>query len=73
MGPSDELSLIDAALTAIYSGGVSAYSIGGSSGSRSATKLDIDKLTKRKRELEKIITRQSASIFSVGRIGRTSR
>lgn len=69
MAPAEELALIDAALTALYSGGASSYSIG----SRSVTKLDGKWLTDRKVFLERQIRRATGSgSFSLAKMGRRS-
>ena len=55
MDAAAELALINAALTALYTGGHSSYSIG----ARTVTRLDIKGLTERKKELEWQIARES--------------
>lgn len=57
MTAAEELTLIDAAMTAILTGGVASYSING----RSVTRLDYRFLVERKKELEIAIARQSST------------
>jgi hypothetical protein len=63
------LELIDAAIEALVTGGASSYSIG----SRSVTKLDLDKLFQERRILQTQVSRESGSgVFSLGKLGRRS-
>ena len=63
------LVLIDAAIEALLTGGASSYSIG----SRSVTKLDLDKLFAERRMLQIQAARESGSgAFSLGKLGRRS-
>ena len=63
------LELIDAAIEALVTGGASSYSIG----SRSVTKLDLDKLFQERRILQAQVSRESGSgVFSLGKLGRRS-
>jgi hypothetical protein len=61
------LSLIDAAIEALLTGGASSYSIG----SRSVTKLDLNTLFEERRILEMQVARESGSgAFSLAKLGR---
>jgi hypothetical protein len=63
------LALIDAAIEALLTGGASSYSIG----SRSVTKLDLEKLFAERRMLQIQVQRESGSgAFSLGKLGRRS-
>jgi hypothetical protein len=64
MTPSEELVLVDQALQAIYDGNVSSYSIGG----RSVSKLALNDLINRKRELEMIIARENGGMFYLAKL-----
>lgn len=63
------LTQIDSAIEALLTGGASSYSIG----SRSVTKLDLDKLFAERRILEMQVYRETGSgAFSLARLGRRS-
>jgi hypothetical protein len=63
------LSQIEAAITALLTGGASSYSIG----NRSVTKLDLDSLFAERRELLSEVQRSSGSgAFSLAKMGRRS-
>jgi hypothetical protein len=59
MTPQDELTLLEAAYTALLTGGVQSYSIGG----RSVTKNDIKFITERMDLLRRQVSRQSQGMF----------
>ena len=61
------LTQIEAAITALLSGGASSYSIG----NRSVTKIDLPALMQERRLLQFEVSRASGSgAFSLGKIGR---
>jgi hypothetical protein len=62
MTATEELALVDAAITTILGGTVQAYSING----RSVNRLDIRWLTERKSQLEQAISRESTGLFYAG-------
>ncbi len=63
------LSQIEAAITALLTGGASSYSIG----NRSVTKLDLNSLFAERRALQTEVARSSGSGgFSLAKIGRRS-
>lgn len=67
MDPATLLAQVEAAITALISGGASSYSIG----SRSVTKLDLKSLFEERRILQTEVARSSASgAFSLAKIGR---
>ena len=67
MDPATLLSQVEAAITALLSGGAESYSIG----NRSVTKLDLAALMQERRMLLTEVQRSSGSgAFSLGKIGR---
>jgi hypothetical protein len=67
MDPANLLAQIEAAISALLTGGASSYSIG----SRSVTKLDLADLMAERRMLLTEVQRSSGSgAFSLGKIGR---
>lgn len=63
---ADLLALVDAAISALLTGGASSYSIG----SRSVTKLDLGTLFEERRQLQIQAQRESGSgAFSLAKIG----
>lgn len=64
------LAQIDTAIEALLTGGAESYTIG----TRSVTKLDLDTLFKQRDSLQIQANREAGnSIFSLARLGRTSR
>jgi hypothetical protein len=64
------LAQIDTAIEALLTGGAESYTIG----TRSVTKLDLDTLFKQRDSLRIQANREAGgSIFSLARLGRTSR
>jgi hypothetical protein len=64
------LTLVDAAIEALLTGGASSYSIG----NRSVTKLDLPTLFTQRNQLQFQVQRESGgSAFSLAKIGRVSR
>ena len=67
MDPATLLTQVEAAITALLSGGAESYSIG----NRSVTKLDLAALMQERRMLLTEVQRSSGSgAFSLGKIGR---
>lgn len=67
MDPATLLSQIEAAITALLTGGASSYSIG----NRSVTKLDLGALMEERRMLLNEVSRSSGSgAFSLAKLGR---
>lgn len=67
MDPATLLSQIDAAISALLTGGHSSYSIG----SRTVTRLDLNGLFEQRRILQTEVARSSGSgAFSLAKIGR---
>lgn len=67
MDPETLLSQIEAAITALLTGGASSYSIG----NRSVTKLDLGALMEERRMLLNEVARSSGSgAFSLAKLGR---
>lgn len=67
MDPATLLSQIEAAITALLTGGASSYSIG----NRSVTKLDLGLLMEERRMLLNEVARSSGSgAFSLAKLGR---
>ena len=63
------LASVEAAITALLTGGASSYSIG----NRSVTKLDLDSLFKQRESLLTQVQRESGSgAFSLAKMGRRS-
>ena len=69
MDAASLLSQIEAAITALLTGGASSYSIG----NRSVTKLDLKSLLEERRLLQSEVSRSSGSgAFSLAKMGRRS-
>lgn len=69
LDPSALLEQIEAAITALHTGGASSYSIG----ARSVTKLDLDALYKERRMLLAEVSRSSGGgMFRLAKFMRTS-
>ncbi len=67
--PASLLAAIDAAIEALLTGGASSYSIG----SRTVTALDLETLLEQRRLLQAESDRDSAGIFRLAKMQRTSR
>lgn len=63
------LTQIEAAISALLTGGASSYSIG----NRSVTKLDLGELFKQRDMLSRQLARESGSAIRLGRMSRVSR
>jgi hypothetical protein len=66
MTAAERLAQIDAAISALLTGGASSYSIG----NRSVTKLDLKTLTDERKQLMFEVQRETSSGFSLGRMGK---
>lgn len=67
MDPATLLALVEAAISALVTGGASSYSIG----SRSVTKLDLTSLFEQRRQLLIEVARSTGSgAFSLAKLGR---
>lgn len=63
------LAQVEAAISALLTGGASSYSIG----NRSVTKLDLGELFKQRDMLSRQVARESGSAIRLGRMSRVSR
>ena len=68
LDPSTLLDQVEAAITAVLTGGHTAYSIGG----RSVSKLDLPALFQQRRMLADEVARSSGSVFRVAKINKAS-
>jgi hypothetical protein len=67
MTAAQRLAELDAAISALLTGGASSYSIGG----RSVTKLNLNDLVEERRQLAFEVVRESTSGFSLAKMGKT--
>lgn len=66
MDASSLLSQVEAAISALLTGGASSYSIG----SRSVTKLDLGQLFEERRMLQAEVARSTTGMFTLAKMGR---
>lgn len=66
MDASSLLSQVEAAISALLTGGASSYSIG----SRSVTKLDLAQLFEERRMLQAEVSRSTTGMFTLAKMGR---
>ena len=66
MDASSLLTQVEAAISALLTGGASSYSIG----SRSVTKLDLAQLFEERRMLQSEVSRNSTGMFTLAKMGR---
>ena len=66
MDASTLLSQVEAAISALLTGGASSYSIG----SRSVTKLDLSQLFEERRMLQAEVSRNTTGMFTLAKMGR---
>ena len=68
LAPATLLASVEAAITALLTGGHTSYSIG----SRSVSKLDLPQLFEERRMLQAEINRDSGSTFRLAKIGKAN-
>lgn len=66
MDASSLLAQVEAAISALLTGGASSYSIG----SRSVTKLDLGQLFEERRMLQAEVARSNGGMFTLAKMGR---
>lgn len=66
MDASSLLTQVEAAISALLTGGASSYSIG----SRSVTKLDLAQLFEERRMLQAEVSRSTTGMFTLAKMGR---